>query len=177
MAEILPFLTCGAVSTRCLLDGLYYVAEQKCEENRKFEMVSMVSLMFELSMVLLFGVKWVCSHFPLERCGEMELRQTCSSTSYFNVLFPMFVSVSVELLGKTVNVVWWLSGIFYRLNFVDMSSLATCTGVEFNRLLPFHRLDPLEPNEPSREHMEPERRRMLESRVEVAPTVTAVGRG
>ncbi|EFX88814.1 hypothetical protein DAPPUDRAFT_311213 [Daphnia pulex] len=34
-----------------------------------------------------------------------------------------------------------------------------------------------EPNEPSREHMEPERRRMLESRVEVAPTATAVGRG
>jgi hypothetical protein len=36
MAEILPFSTCGAVSTRCLFDE---VAEQKCEENRKSEMV------------------------------------------------------------------------------------------------------------------------------------------
>jgi hypothetical protein len=28
------------------------------------------------------------------------------------------------------NVAWWLSCIFHRLHFVDMSSLATCTGVE-----------------------------------------------
>ncbi|XP_046649121.1 uncharacterized protein LOC124340571 [Daphnia pulicaria] len=34
-----------------------------------------------------------------------------------------------------------LSLLIYRLHFVDMSSLGT--GVELNRLLPFHRLDPL----------------------------------
>jgi hypothetical protein len=28
-----------------------------------------------------------CSHFPVKRCTEMELVQTCSSTSYFNVSF------------------------------------------------------------------------------------------
>ena len=59
----------------------------------------MVSVMFELFMVLLFGVKWVYSHFPPERCAEMELRQTCSSTSYSMCYFPMFVSVSVEAVG------------------------------------------------------------------------------
>jgi hypothetical protein len=60
----------------------------------------MVSLiMFELVMVVLFGLKWVCIHFPLERCAEMELRQHHTSMCFF----PMFVSVSVELLGKTFN--------------------------------------------------------------------------
>jgi hypothetical protein len=36
----------------------------------------------------------------------------------------------VELLGITVNVVLWLSDIFCRLHFVNVSPLATCTGVE-----------------------------------------------
>ena len=37
---------------------------------------------------------------------------------------------SVELLCKIVNVALWLSGLFYRQHFVDMSSLATFTAVE-----------------------------------------------
>jgi hypothetical protein len=41
----------------------------------------MVSFMFELFvfelfMVLLYGVQWFCSPFPVERCAEMELVQT-----------------------------------------------------------------------------------------------------
>jgi hypothetical protein len=32
-------------------------------------------------------VQWFCSYFPVERCAEMELVQTCSSTSHLNVLF------------------------------------------------------------------------------------------
>ncbi|EFX89355.1 hypothetical protein DAPPUDRAFT_220509 [Daphnia pulex] len=43
------------------------------------------------------------------RCLEMELVQTFSSTC-------------VELLCKIVDVAWWLSGMFYRLPFVDVSS-------------------------------------------------------
>jgi hypothetical protein len=37
--------------------------------------------------MLLFGVHWSCSPFPVERCSEMELVQTCSSTSHLNVSF------------------------------------------------------------------------------------------
>jgi hypothetical protein len=37
---------------------------------------------------------------------------------------------SVQQLGKIVNVDWWLSVLFYRLHFVDVSSLATCIAVE-----------------------------------------------
>jgi hypothetical protein len=47
----------------------------------------MVSVMLELFMVLPFGVQWFCSPFPVERCSEMELVQTCSSTSVLNVSF------------------------------------------------------------------------------------------
>jgi hypothetical protein len=35
-------------------------------------------------------VQWFCSHFPVERCAEMELVQTCSSIPYFNVSFAYF---------------------------------------------------------------------------------------
>jgi hypothetical protein len=42
----------------------------------------MVSVMLKLFMVLLFGVQWFCSPFPVERCSEMELVQTCSSTTH-----------------------------------------------------------------------------------------------
>jgi hypothetical protein len=64
----------------------------------------MVGLMF---MVLLFGVQWFCSPFPIERCPEMELVKTCSSTSHSNVSFvyawyPCSIC-SVEQLGKIVN--------------------------------------------------------------------------
>jgi hypothetical protein len=31
-----------------------------------------VNWMLELFMVLLFGVQWFCSPFPIERCSEME---------------------------------------------------------------------------------------------------------
>ncbi|EFX86671.1 hypothetical protein DAPPUDRAFT_313023 [Daphnia pulex] len=37
---------------------------------------------FELFAVLLFGVQWFCSPFPVDRCSEMELVQTRSSTSH-----------------------------------------------------------------------------------------------
>jgi hypothetical protein len=37
--------------------------------------------------LLQFGVQWFCSPFPVERCPEMELMQTYSSTSYMNVSF------------------------------------------------------------------------------------------
>ena len=88
----------------------------------------MVSLMFELFMVLLFGVKWVCCHFPFERCAEMELRQTCSSTSYFNVLFPyVCVRAVLSCWAKQSLLSDGCRGIFYPLHFVNMSSLATCT--------------------------------------------------
>ncbi|EFX62766.1 hypothetical protein DAPPUDRAFT_336458 [Daphnia pulex] len=49
--------------------------------GRLLESEFVVSLMSELFMVLLFGVQWFCSSFPVERCPEMELVQTCSSTS------------------------------------------------------------------------------------------------
>jgi hypothetical protein len=58
----------------------------------------MVSLLFELFMVLLFGVQWFCCHFPVEKCTEMELVQTCSSTSHLNVSF-FYVGVRAVLIS------------------------------------------------------------------------------
>jgi hypothetical protein len=57
----------------------------------------MVTWMFELFMVLLFGVQWFCSPFPVESCSEMKLMQTCHSTSHFNVPFVFLVSMQVGL--------------------------------------------------------------------------------
>ncbi|EFX86609.1 hypothetical protein DAPPUDRAFT_307889, partial [Daphnia pulex] len=54
------------------------------------------SVMFELFLVLLFGEQWFCSPFPVERCSEMELVQTCSSTSHLNVSF-VYVGVHAVL--------------------------------------------------------------------------------
>ncbi|EFX84455.1 hypothetical protein DAPPUDRAFT_99605 [Daphnia pulex] len=61
--------------------------------NSKVGKVSMVSLV----------VQWFCSHFPVERCAEMEL-VLCSSTPYLNVSFAYFdiCSIcSVEQLGNS----------------------------------------------------------------------------
>jgi hypothetical protein len=62
----------------------------------------MVNWIFELFMVLLFGVQWFFNLFPVERCSEMKLMQTCRSTSHFNVPF-VYVGVhavySLEKLG------------------------------------------------------------------------------
>ncbi|EFX85908.1 hypothetical protein DAPPUDRAFT_237470 [Daphnia pulex] len=51
----------------------------------------------ELFTLLLFGVQWFCSPFPVERCSEMEFVQTCSSTSHLNV---SFVYVGVHALNR-----------------------------------------------------------------------------
>jgi hypothetical protein len=92
----------------------------------------MVSFMFELLMVLLYGVQWFCRPFPVERCDEMEPVQTCSWISYFiNVSFSYVgVHAVYAALCKIVGVAWWLSGLFYRQHFVEISSLATCIAVE-----------------------------------------------
>ncbi len=65
---------------------------------------------------------WCGSHFLIERCTEMDVLQTCSSTSYFNL--PCWCPCSVELLCKITGVAWWLSG-----NLLVCSS-ATCIHVE-----------------------------------------------
>ncbi|EFX85852.1 hypothetical protein DAPPUDRAFT_313712 [Daphnia pulex] len=52
----------------------------------------------ELFTLLLFGVQWLCSPFPVERCSEMEFVQTCSSTSHLNVSF-VYVGVHAVLNG------------------------------------------------------------------------------
>ncbi|EFX77617.1 hypothetical protein DAPPUDRAFT_105851 [Daphnia pulex] len=49
-----------------------------------------------------FGVKWFSSHFPVERCAEMELVLTCSSTSYFN---GSFAYVGVNAVYAVLNFV------------------------------------------------------------------------
>ncbi len=126
----------------------------------------MVCFIFELFMVLPYGVQWFCSPIPVERCAEMELAQTCSWTSYLNVSFAYVGVYAVyAVLCKIVDFAWWLSGLFYRQHFVDKSSLASCIAVEVMldvqshliidfklispflfqliRLPPFFKLDPL----------------------------------
>jgi hypothetical protein len=46
-------------------------------------------------------IQWFCSPFLVERCSEMELVQTCSSTSHLNVSF-VYVSV-YEVLNSWVT--------------------------------------------------------------------------
>ncbi|EFX80816.1 hypothetical protein DAPPUDRAFT_318241 [Daphnia pulex] len=54
----------------------------------------------ELFTLLLFGVQWFCSPFPVERCSEMEFKvQTCSS-SHLNV---SFVYVGVHAVYAVLN--------------------------------------------------------------------------
>jgi hypothetical protein len=58
----------------------------------------------ELFMVLPFGVQWFCSPFPVERCSEMKLMQTCRSTSPFNVpFFYVGVHAVYEVLKSWVK--------------------------------------------------------------------------
>ena len=80
-------------------------------------------------MVLMFGVQWFCSPIPI------EFVHNCSSTSHLNVSFVYVCVCAVNAVLKSrviqiVNVACWLSVLFYRLHYVDMSSLVTCTGVE-----------------------------------------------
>jgi hypothetical protein len=59
---------------------------------------------FELFTVLLFGVQWFYSPYPVNRCSEMELVQTCSSTSHLNVTFAyVFVHASYAVLNSWVK--------------------------------------------------------------------------
>jgi hypothetical protein len=89
----------------------------------------MVSLMFE-------RVWWCCclvySGFAVFSSREM-LWNGCADLQ-FNITLKCVICLcwcpcsncsicSVEQLGNMVNVAWWLSGLFYRLWFVDMSSL------------------------------------------------------
>jgi hypothetical protein len=54
----------------------------------------------ELFTLLLFGVQWFCSPFPVERCSEMEFVQTCRSISHLNV---SFVYVGVHAVYAVLN--------------------------------------------------------------------------
>jgi hypothetical protein len=56
--------------------------------------------LFTMLHLLLFGVQWFCSPFPVERCSEMEFVQTCSSTSHLNV---SFVYVGVHAVYAVLN--------------------------------------------------------------------------
>jgi hypothetical protein len=52
-------------------------------------------------MVLLFGVQWFCSPFPIKRCSEMEFGVDLQ----FNITLKCLISLcwcpcSVEQLGK-----------------------------------------------------------------------------
>ena len=70
----------------------------------------MVGLMF---MVLLCGVQWFCSPFPVERCSEMEFVQTCSSTSHLNVSF-VYVGLHALCIVEQLDVGLILSVAFCR---------------------------------------------------------------
>ncbi len=80
----------------------------------------LVSFMFELFMVLLFGVQWFWSPYPVERCSEADLQFNITLKSVKCVICLCWCPCSicrVVKLGKIVNVVWWLSVLFYRLHF------------------------------------------------------------
>ncbi|EFX89286.1 hypothetical protein DAPPUDRAFT_94771 [Daphnia pulex] len=51
---------------------------------------------------------------------SMQNIELCKSFSRYALTCKKLSGV--ELLGKIVNVAWWLSGMFYRLPFVDVSS-------------------------------------------------------
>jgi hypothetical protein len=61
----------------------------------------------QLFTLLLFGVHWFCSLFPVERCSEMELVQTCSSTSHLNVSFVVSIQYYALCSMRRLIIALW----------------------------------------------------------------------
>ncbi|XP_046633104.1 uncharacterized protein LOC124312660 [Daphnia pulicaria] len=111
-------------------------------------MDSMVSLMFELLVVLLFGVRWFCCHYPVKSTGPNHLMMLpddfpfcrCVVTCYLYRLYPVrlmplakawsIVSLMFELLMVLMfGVQWFCSPI--PIEFVHNCSSTSHLNVSF----------------------------------------------
>jgi hypothetical protein len=73
----------------------------------------LISWALKLLMVVVSGVQWCDSHFPIERWTEMDLLQTSCSTSYFSL--PRWCPMPCwAVVWKIVGIAWLhLVGVFF----------------------------------------------------------------